>query len=835
MHNNFLLVRFRHFRQAGSSRSRDKLKPVYTVHVICLDGPQYTEVDPGIIRKMNEKNLGSRTLRIKRKSSRSSLMSKIGKEYNLTCNFKLMRAVKDDGRFSLKILEGTTTASIKAECHRSKIYVLPDEQIYNSSDTSDEDHIADGSNINNPEQNVVLPNLHRSQRQQRPSHMRTLAVIANATADLMEQSSDEELPDPRLHDPSLNIGRQTGERSPRISQDGAHANTATDRSQRRQRERNVEEITRVGRQRGRRRSRARGGGTHNITTTERRQRERNAEESTRDPEVQIRSTTEEANTGPSFQTATERRQRERNAEESTRDPEVQIRSTTEEANTGPSFQNSPDTTRGRRTRRLSLRGRRPETIDVTERLNPSSTPGSATSDPEVQIRSTTEEANTGPSFQMIEDDEAGQDILNETQMIEDDEAGQDNLNETVDPEVQIRSTTEDANTGPSFQMIEDDEAGQDILNETQIISSVGNQLLEDLDLQTVISTIKNTYQEIPEKELKIRRNNIIKDVLHYYQDSTILNFKIKVVFEGEIGEDLGGLTRDMFSSFWKKACQEFFRGEDSVVPSLPIHRRREAADIFAAIGRVLCHMIGLCGILPPNLCRSLLLSTISDSEIIDQELLLQDFLLHVSFPERTLVKRLLSSSHWSERDKDMISSMFQTYGMHSYPSVENLKNQILDMANSELLDKPNHLCKFLKKGFSDFFVENFFFKLNSMSITNFFASLLPSREKVLDCLKTDENLRADEEVIFYYLQNFIREITFEVLEQFICFVTGSPLMPTEGIKVTFSNSFGLNRCPRAHTCGNLIDLPVGYVSYQEFRRELTSIVTSDEAFTMNAI
>ncbi|CAC5358525.1 unnamed protein product [Mytilus coruscus] len=288
-------------------------------------------------------------------------MSKIGKECNLTCNFKLMRSVKDEVRFSLKILEGTTTASIKAECHRSKIYVLPDEQIYNSSDTSDEDHIAGGSNTNNPKQNVVLPNLHRSQRQQRPSHMRTLAVIANAIADLM---------------------------------------------------------------------------------------------------------------------------------------------------------NSPDTTRGRRTRRLSLRGRRPETIDVTERLNPSSTPGSATSDPEVQIRSTTEEANTGPSFQMIEDDEAGQDIL----------------------------------------------------NETLIISSVGNQLFEDLDLQTVISTIKNTYQEIPEKELKIRRNNIIKDVLQYYQDSTIINFKIKVIFEGEIGEDLGGLTRDMFLHFGKRHVRNFSKEKIALFP-----------------------------------------------------------------------------------------------------------------------------------------------------------------------------------------------------------------------------------------------------------------------------
>jgi hypothetical protein len=155
--------------------------------------------------------------------------------------------------------------------------------------------------------------------------------------------------------------------------------------------------------------------------------------------------------------------------------------------------------------------------------------------------------------------------------------------------------------------------------------------------------------------------------------------------------------------------------------------------------------------------------------------------------------------------------------MQSYPSVADLKNQILDMANSELLDKPNPLCKYLKKGFSDFFVEIFFYKLNSRSTTDFFASLLPSREKVLDCLKTDE-LRAEEEVVFYDHQNFIREISFEVLEQFICFVTGSPLMPTEGIKVTFNNSFGLNRCPCAHICDNLLDVSVAYEPYQEFRR-----------------
>ena len=51
--------------------------------------------------------------------------------FNVTCNCKLMRAVKDleenSPNYNLKQLEGTSVGDIKAESHRSKIYVLPDE------------------------------------------------------------------------------------------------------------------------------------------------------------------------------------------------------------------------------------------------------------------------------------------------------------------------------------------------------------------------------------------------------------------------------------------------------------------------------------------------------------------------------------------------------------------------------------------------------------------------------------------------------------------------------------------------------------------------------------
>jgi hypothetical protein len=46
-----------------------------------------------------------------------------------------MRAVKEENSPNyndLKQLEGTSVGDLKAECHRSKIYILPDEQVHMS-------------------------------------------------------------------------------------------------------------------------------------------------------------------------------------------------------------------------------------------------------------------------------------------------------------------------------------------------------------------------------------------------------------------------------------------------------------------------------------------------------------------------------------------------------------------------------------------------------------------------------------------------------------------------------------------------------------------------------
>ena len=60
----------------------------------------------------------------------NSIKAALVTTFNVTYNCKLMRAVKEEHspNYNLKQLEGISVGDLK--CHRSKIYVLLDEQVH---------------------------------------------------------------------------------------------------------------------------------------------------------------------------------------------------------------------------------------------------------------------------------------------------------------------------------------------------------------------------------------------------------------------------------------------------------------------------------------------------------------------------------------------------------------------------------------------------------------------------------------------------------------------------------------------------------------------------------
>lgn len=95
----------------------------------------------------------------------------------------------------------------------------------------------------------------------------------------------------------------------------------------------------------------------------------------------------------------------------------------------------------------------------------------------------------------------------------------------------------------------------------------------------------------------IRRDEIYADVLALYGnwDSIAHEHPFRIAFDDEDAIDTGGVTRDMFSSFWKFAFEKFFDGSGSLVPAT--HPNVDM-QMLPMIGKILSHGYLACGFLP---------------------------------------------------------------------------------------------------------------------------------------------------------------------------------------------------------------------------------------------
>ena len=110
----------------------------------------------------------------------------------------------------------------------------------------------------------------------------------------------------------------------------------------------------------------------------------------------------------------------------------------------------------------------------------------------------------------------------------------------------------------------------------------------------------------------------------YSADATVAFRQLKVSFIGETGDDLGGLTKDLFNSLWADIMKKFFVGEAAMVPYIPMHEHMQKRRYYEAIGRILSHTVALLQYVPARLSRCTLLCLALEPSHITSELLLSD-------------------------------------------------------------------------------------------------------------------------------------------------------------------------------------------------------------------
>ncbi|XP_069131679.1 uncharacterized protein [Argopecten irradians] len=336
------------------------------------------------------------------------------------------------------------------------------------------------------------------------------------------------------------------------------------------------------------------------------------------------------------------------------------------------------------------------------------------------------------------------------------------------------------------------------------------------------------------KHVTVRRNHVVKDLMDVYGNADILQHMLNVSFEGEEGQDAGGLTKDVFTAFWERAYVQFFCGEDLLVPFMPPHKYCEAISAFPILGRILCHGIALIGFLPVRISRTVLLN-VGLGPMMDEKILLQDFLSFISEHERELTRKGLDAfDTLSQGETCQLIDMFSRFNMSVVPTRNTFKQHVLNLAVYELTGKPSFLCNQMKSGIPDLYQDVFFHQVAKEGLVTMCERLAPTPSRVSDLLRTDHQLRPEEDRIFYFLKDFVLSLSsHEDLIRFLQFVTGSSVMPSLAITVIFHHADGLQRHPIGRTCGNVLELPLEYDTLQEFKREFLCIIRNDDSFQMH--
>lgn len=142
------------------------------------------------------------------------------------------------------------------------------------------------------------------------------------------------------------------------------------------------------------------------------------------------------------------------------------------------------------------------------------------------------------------------------------------------------------------------------------------------------------------------------------------------------------------------------------------------------------------------------------------------------------------------------------------------------IATEKLVKSPSRFYSLMREGIPEAHLGLFWRHLSLEHVSYIMDSQRPTPSRVVEALRTADDLRPQEECVLYFLTEYIRSLDTDDLVNFLLFATASMHLPEGGITVSFLATSGLLRRPVAHTCSNTLEISTAYNSSQEFKREM---------------
>lgn len=343
----------------------------------------------------------------------------------------------------------------------------------------------------------------------------------------------------------------------------------------------------------------------------------------------------------------------------------------------------------------------------------------------------------------------------------------------------------------------------------------------------------NSLDTVEGDEVVVTRSDIFSEVMKLYGENFARQYPISVSFRTEKALDFGGVSREMYSSFWEQAYIMLFDGDSLLIPL--VNSLESDVKVYKILGEIISHGYLVCGHLPVRIALPTLIGMLlGPLTQIPPQLLIGTFLDYISSIEKEKLKSALDSPEtFTVSQTSELISILSKFGCQKVPTSLNLKNLIIGASNYFFGRRPTAITMLIHQGVpNDHRV--FWDSLGVVGIAKTYLSLSVSTDKVLNILQLDDFdfKNAEEERIFNYLLCMVGNMKINALRNFLRFCTGSSVIATNKLSIIFS--FGKH--PFAHTCGNTLELPLSYKNYQEFEIEWDAIlrnINEEWAWTMD--
>ncbi|KAL3855622.1 hypothetical protein ACJMK2_014833 [Sinanodonta woodiana] len=179
-----------------------------------------------------------------------------------------------------------------------------------------------------------------------------------------------------------------------------------------------------------------------------------------------------------------------------------------------------------------------------------------------------------------------------------------------------------------------------------------------------------------------------------------------------------------------------------------------------------------------------------------QQYLLEDFLNFVNDSEKDILTKALQD--FEQADTDDVMEVLEEHKGRRIPKKENVYQTVMEIADKELIQEPMfaidtwapHLTKM---------------GLTSAELDKIYEKCKPTSKRVIIMIIFPSNMTESQKTVSKDLCKFVKELETNMIGTFLRFMTGSDIICTSKIEVTFDHLEGLSSHPVAHTCSGVLE------------------------------